>query len=224
MWGELKKRLSRGKKVLLLLSGGSAVKVYQSLAGQMQNQPEGFAQNLTVGLIDERFGQVGHSDSNEEQIRQTGFYEEVQKKGGKVLSVLTGRDPEQEAARYELALRKYMTEADEVWAVLGIGSDGHTAGILPQKSEEVFNKTFPANHWVVYYKLARDYPNPFKKRISLTPQSLEQIDLAVVVVKSRGKEEALKRMLLPNEPPYKTPAVLLRGLNGFLFTDATPKV
>lgn len=221
LWEELRKRLGKGKKILLLLSGGSGVEMYPYLKEWMEKQKEGLAKNLTVGLIDERYGTVGHADSNEKQIRDTGFYEVVEEKGGKVLSVLTGKDSEQEARRYESAVRQSIDKVDEAWAVMGMGPDGHTAGILPPKSLEEFEKTFPSNRWVVYYELPPDYPNPFKKRITLTPAALKEINFAVTIVKSKGKEEALRKMFAPGEPIHKTPAVLLRDLPGVLFTDFT---
>lgn len=219
---ELKKRLGCGKKILLLLSGGSAVEVYRILAEWFKKENKGFAKNLTVSLIDERYSQVGHADSNEKQIRDTGFYAAVEDKGGTVISVLTdGGDPSQEASRYDKLICRNMKETDEVWAVLGVGPDGHTAGILPQKSKEEFDKNFPSKRWVAYYRLLKDYPNPFKKRITLTPKALKKITLAVVVAKGEEKKEALQKMFFPTEPVYKTPAVLLRNLHGVLFTDYT---
>lgn len=219
LWEELQERLISGKRVLLLLSGGSAVEVYRILGERLSQEEEGFAKNLTVGLVDERYGSVGHSDSNEKQIQGTGFYEAVKEKGGHILSVLTGKDPEQEAAGYESMICKSVEEADEVLAVMGVGPDGHTAGILPQKSPEEFEKLFPANRWVVYYELPQDYPNPFKKRITLTPTALQKITLAVVVAKGEEKKGALRKVFTKEEPLYKTPATVLRNLLGILFTD-----
>lgn len=219
LWRHLVEKLGKGKRILLLLSGGSAVEAYKFLTVWMRDQKADSAKNLTVGLVDERCGKVGHPDSNEKQIRDTGFYDAIEGRGGKIWSVLTGKDPEEEAGRYDKLIRQYIERGYKVWAVLGIGPDGHTAGILPQESQEKFKKNFPTSRLVVYYELPNDYQNPFKKRITLTPQGLAQIDLAVVVAKSQGKEEALRRMFTPDEPTYHTPAVLLCSLNGTLFTD-----
>lgn len=224
LWRRLTEKLGEGKKILLLLSGGSAFEVYQNLAEWLRKQGDSFARNLSVGLVDERYGSVGHPDSSEEQIKKTGFYDLVKEKGGRIISVLTGGDPQQEADRYNALISQSLAETDEFWAVLGIGPDGHTAGILPQKSPVEFEKIFPGDRWIVYYELPMNHSNPFKKRITLTPQGLGQIDLAVVVARSQGKEEALKRTFSPSEPFYRTPAVLLRQLNGILFTDTTKKV
>lgn len=219
LWRELKKRSNSGEKVLLLLAGGSAVEVYRILAEWLKQEKEGFAKNLTVGLMDERYGEAGHQDSNEKQIRDTGFYEIVEKKGGKVFSVLTGKDPEQEAVGYEAMICKSVEEVDEALAIMGVGPDGHTAGILPQKSQKDFEKIFPADRWVVYYELPEDYPNPFKKRITLTPKALQKITFALVVAKGEEKKEALQKIFVKEEPLYKTPAAVLRNLPGILFTD-----
>ena len=47
---------------LLLLSGGSAVASYQPIATAIS---ENQVPRLSVGLVDERFGEVGHEHSNE---------------------------------------------------------------------------------------------------------------------------------------------------------------
>lgn len=220
LWRHLVEKLGKGKRILLFLSGGSAVEIYKYLTVWMKDQKNNFAKNLTVGLADERYGKVNHPDSNEKQIRDTGFYDAIEGRGGKILSILTDRgSPCHEVERYNELISQKMKDTNEIWAVLGIGPDGHTAGILPQDSQEKFKKNFPTSRLVVYYELPNDYPNPFKKRITLTPQGLAQIDLAVVVVKSQGKEEVLRRMLTPDEPAYRTPAVLLQDLNITLFTD-----
>lgn len=146
-WRALRQRLLKREKILLLLSGGSAVEIYQILTTWLnrKNLESGLVKNLTVGLVDERYGPVGHPDSNEEQIRQTGFYEAITQNGGKVLPVLTGKDPGEEAARYERLIRQGMEEADEILAAAGVGPDGHTAGIFPQKSQDEFAKIFPSD-------------------------------------------------------------------------------
>lgn len=219
-WSKLKEALKTEKKILLLLSGGSAIEVYKNLADQFKKQKKHFAKNLAVGLVDERYGPMGHLDSNEKQIRDTGFYDVVKEKGGEVLTILTDKDdPCQEAERIDESIYRHIYEGYKVWAVLGIGTDGHTAGILPQKSRDEFKKIFPSKRLAVYYVLPVDYPNPFKRRITITPAVLSKINLAIVVAKSQGKEEALQRMFNHNEPSYRTPAVLLRVIKGTLFTD-----
>lgn len=216
---QIQASFERGEKVLLLLSGGSAIEIYKNLGQWLKSKPDGFGQNLTVGLVDERYGKVGHEDGNEIQIEQTGFYEVVKEKGGHILSVLTGKEPADEANNYNDLIDQNLKPADKVMAVLGVGPDGHTAGILPQESLEKFDKLFPKDEWAIYYELPQDYPNPFKRRITLTPHALEKINLAVVVAKSKGKEEALKRMFSPDESVYRTPAISIRNLRGVLFTD-----
>src|SRR3989338_3588527 len=111
----LSRSLRERKKTLLLLSGGSVIALYLKLAKFTQ---------LKIAQVDERFQPENKDDVNAEAIAKTGFllpYYKVRQD-----TTLA------EAARgYDNEISKLMEWADYKVAVLGIGEDCHTAGLIP---------------------------------------------------------------------------------------------
>ena len=66
----LELELTAGKKVLWLVSGGSNITASVQL---MQNLADDLTKNLTIMAVDERYGLVGHADSNEGQLLAAGL-------------------------------------------------------------------------------------------------------------------------------------------------------
>src|SRR4051812_16644787 len=61
--------LLEGKKVLWLVPGGSNIPVASRIMSSLHNN----LGNLTVTLTDERYGDIGHADSNQVQYTAAGF-------------------------------------------------------------------------------------------------------------------------------------------------------
>jgi 6-phosphogluconolactonase/glucosamine-6-phosphate isomerase/deaminase len=64
-------RLFKGQKVLWLVGGGSGIKVAVAASQILKKQSN--LSSLTFTLTDERFGAVGHGDSNWKQLLEAGF-------------------------------------------------------------------------------------------------------------------------------------------------------
>src|SRR5688572_30377315 len=77
--------LSKGRKILWLVTGGTNIKVAVSAGKLLKNQD---LTNLTISLTDERYGPVGHPDSNWHQLKQAGF----DLPGATMIPVLQGKD------------------------------------------------------------------------------------------------------------------------------------
>src|SRR3990167_11435143 len=86
--GVLTEKLLDNKKVLWLVPGGSAMKVVAAVSRDLAI--ENLA-NLTVTLTDERYGPVGHKDSNWPQLEAAGFKLE----GASLQPVLIDKDLEE---------------------------------------------------------------------------------------------------------------------------------
>jgi 6-phosphogluconolactonase/glucosamine-6-phosphate isomerase/deaminase len=84
-------------------------------------------ERLTVTLTDERYGPVGHADSNWRQLATAGF----DLPGATMLPVLKGLDMPSTVAEFAAVLKHHLSAADFALGFFGIGADGHTAGILP---------------------------------------------------------------------------------------------
>lgn len=171
--------------VLLLLSGGSNIGISRLIRDKLD-----IGNTLTVGLIDERYGEPGHEDSNWQKLVEAGFdFDETVQ-----LPVLDGSDIETTARNYSLKLEEAFAASNTVIGVFGIGEDGHTAGVLPGspavKTDDIVSR----------FK-AKDF-----ERITTTPALIDRFDTAFLVAIGGDKREQLNK-LIGEELPVSTQPV-----------------
>lgn len=160
--------------VLWLVSGGSNIEASVAI---MRGIPKELSSRLTVMLVDERYGPVDHPDSNWHQLEAADF----QGKQARLIPVLqAGETLLETTERYNQQLQQAFDEADVVIAQLGIGADGHIAGILPH-SDAVSDTT----DFVVAYQ-----SDPYQ-RITMTFAALRQVDSAYVLAYGDEKLQPL---------------------------------
>lgn len=183
------------EKTALFLSGGKTPKLlYEKLAHE---------EKLRIGalaMIDERFGKPMHDKSNEKLIAKTGllryleirdipFYSILQNKKSLALHLQGVKlNIESVAKEYDEIIRTIIFNIPKSVGVLGIGVDGHTAG-LPAK---VQNLEFRIQNDLVV--ALEDFPGDFRERITLTFKALELFDVFLVLVFDSAKQNALKKM------------------------------
>lgn len=191
----LKTKLSEGKKLLWIVSGGSVIDI---AARVMSNLDDNLSKNLQVLLSDERYGEVGHKDSNYAQLVAAGF----NKKQAIFESVLVdGLTMEQTKARFTELFINGLVWADQVIGQLGIGEDGHIAGILPN------SPVVSSTESVVAYD-----SNPYQ-RISLSLKSLKQIDQTLIFCFGQNKHDALSRLYKGKESLDSLPSMILNQIS-----------
>ena len=95
--------------------------------------------------------------------------------------------PIQACSIMNTSLSELQSSRDRLFActVLGLGADGHTAGL--------FRETQRGIHTAVY--AAENFPH---NRVSLLPETLKNSEKTLVLVHKRGKEEAVAAMLRGN--------------------------
>jgi 6-phosphogluconolactonase/glucosamine-6-phosphate isomerase/deaminase len=198
----LVRELAGGRRVLWLTSGGSNI---PSTVQIMDNIPPGQSKNLSVSLADERYGEPGHSDSNWAQLMQSDF----KGKDAVLLPVLKpGNSFEETIISYNKLVEKAFADNDVIVAQLGIGSDGHVAGILPN-SPATTAKTLVAG-----------YEDPPLKRLTLTFPALSRVTAAYVFAFGEPKRKALAELHDKALPPGKQPAQILNGLpEAYMYSD-----
>ncbi|GDX62034.1 hypothetical protein LBMAG33_3440 [Candidatus Levyibacteriota bacterium] len=198
------------KKTLLLLSGGQTPReLYIEIANQ------GIICPGAVGLIDERYGAISHKNSNELMLENTGlikyfdsinipFYSILKKKSlidsnlvdnsnlfinDNKLSL--GRTSA--AIEYDNRLRSLFADFSKSIGILGIGADGHTAGIAGNRKDfknPLFEKEIMNN-------IVSDFNDKlgiFGERISMTFLGLSMLDFLFVLVFGKAKQNALSKM------------------------------
>jgi len=205
MAGLLQGHLDEGRRVLWLLSGGSGIavavatwKLLDTTAGQ-----------LVIGQIDERYGAVGHADSNWQQLAVAGL---VPRPGEQALPVLTGASMDETVAAYNRVLGEELEQAQVRIGFLGMGADGHTAGILPHSSA------------VTSPDLVADYQADDYQRITIAAAAIGRLDEAIVLANGVAKREQLER-LRSEVPPADQPAQLLKqARHATIFSDVVSDV
>lgn len=195
--------LAAGKKVLWVTCGGSnihaAVQVMDSISNEL-------TPNLTIMLSDERYGEVGHADSNWEQLMQAGFNPW---QAQLIPTLQPGTSLEETVRGYNQAVQQAMTSNQIIIAQLGIGPDGHIAGILPHSG---------AAHEEI--NLVAGYVSTPFTRITMTFNALRHITAAYVFAFGGTKNQALRSLHDLSLPLGDQPVQILKEIpEAYVYND-----
>lgn len=199
----LVRELTTGKQVLWLVSGGSNIPATVQV---MQNITRALSQNLSIMPADERFGEVGHSDSNWAQLLQAG----LEPKQARLLPVLRPRNDFQQTVEYYADMtKKAFRDHDSIIGQFGMGDDGHIAGILPGSVAATEEKAL-----VIGYEAAP------RRRLTLTFPALRQVNTAYTFAFGEAKRIALTSLENDNLPVELQPAQILKQIkHAFIYND-----
>lgn len=200
---ELAQLLDSGT-VLWLVSGGSNIGIQvQAMASLTDLQ----SASLTILPVDERYGPFGHAKSNSAAMRKAGF----ESKNANWIDILDDNPSIGEATALLAAhLSEAVVKEATIVATLGIGNDGHTAGVLPG-SVGIHSPDLAVSY------IADDF-----ERLTLTLTALrDYIDYAFVSAFGEAKKPALKLLVATaGNTIDTTPALILNDINRTtLFTD-----
>jgi len=212
-------RQARGKQVLFLLSGGSALEL---LAGVEMKY---VGKRMTIAVLDERFSR-DPAVNNFSQVVETDFYKKAERKGIDYIDTRIHRKISLYglAQKLERGLRRWKKKYPKGKIIItqGIGEDGHTAGVMPyaenpKKFTQLFEKD---SRWVVGYNATKE-KSEYPKRITITlPFLRNQVDCAVVYATGSNKRRVLRSLLAKRGMLAKTPARVIHQIqNTFLFID-----
>jgi 6-phosphogluconolactonase/glucosamine-6-phosphate isomerase/deaminase len=189
----IKKKLGDQQKVLWMIPGGSSMDIVIETAKLLQKCPN--LDLLTVTLTDERYGRVGHKDSNWQQLVDRRF----QLPGAKLQPVLEGLAIEATAKNYSDSVDHTLKNVDYAIALAGMGPDGHIFGIKPG------GPAVDSQDEVVAYKWD-DYA-----RLTPTFNFIKRLDEVVVYAVGAEKHQQIDD-LQKDLPPTKQPAQFLKQL------------
>lgn len=195
--------LGAGKSVLWLLSGGSGAAVCVAVSQRLA--ADGIdTSRLFMTMSDERYGPVGHADENIQQLLDAGF----DTGDGTLYRPLIGEPRAVTTRRFADWLEATRAACDVTIAALGIGPDGHTAGIKPGS---------PA---VTSAAAAVDFGGDDFERITICGGWLAHIDEAVVQAMGEAKWPTLRRLFDESVSPDEQPAQLIKQIASVdIFTD-----
>lgn len=188
------------KKTVLFLSGGATPKsLYNSLS------KDKILKAAAVGMIDERYGKKFHEESNELMIRETGLLDYLKNQNIPFHPILQRNLTRQKTAeRYDKTARDLFFHFPKSVAIMGIGTDGHTSSIIPNRKDFI-NPLFDdsANH--LFVGEFNDTKSAYGERIGMTFAGLSLIDYFIILAFGKEKKKALKKMF-ENGPLEEIPA------------------
>lgn len=189
------------KKTVLYLSGGRTPKdLYANLANDRKILPG------AVALIDERYGKKLHNSSNEKMIQDTGLLYYLEENNIPFYPILQEEhlDLKGTADNYDITVRYLFSGFPKSVGILGIGVDGHIAGIAGNRpltsSQSVINKAefynpmFNPDQKSLFVSFFADLEGPFKERVSMTFLGLSMLDILLVLVFGDEKQNAIDLM------------------------------
>lgn len=197
------------KRSVVYLSGGKTPRSLYERWGEEEWLSAG-----ACGMVDERFGEKWHKNSNELMMRGCGLLRYLETRDIPFYPVLqvTNEDRGKIARLYDAKMRELLSVFPKHVGFLGIGADGHTAGI-PAGGVESEKKTvslFSGSDLVVGFD---DDGVKYGERVTMTFTGLSMLDFCVVLALGKEKRQALGRVFADGnemEVParfYKRPAI-----------------
>ncbi len=201
--------------VLLLVSGGSALAILNYVGSTA------LGENLSVCVLDERFSQ-DPAVNNFAQMQKLDFYQLALDAGASFFGTLprNGESMKELAKRWETNLENWKTENPDgiIIATLGMGADGHTAGIFPEKDAEKFQKLFYSSNWITAYTASGKMINP--QRLTATATFLQNINFGLIYVCGADKKPKLDEVINHQNKENLLPALLWHKIkDARIFTD-----
>lgn len=189
------------KTTVLYLSGGKTPKdLYTNLANDKKLNPGAAA------LVDERYGLKMHNTSNEKMIEESGLLSSFREQGIPFYPILQEQQLglSETADNYDMTIRYLFAGFPKSVATLGIGLDGHTAGIAGDRKgshelsvQDFHNRMFDDDQKNMLVSSYADLSGMFKERVSMTFLGLSMIDIFIVLVFGEDKKEALEKVFTP---------------------------
>lgn len=199
--------VKEGKSVLWLVSGGSNAPI-QTMA--MDLVPDYLSKHIAIIPIDERWGPYNHPESNTAKLRKAGF----DPKHAEWIDLLEENlSPADTAKLLNDFMAREIGVNDYIFATLGMGPDGHIAGILPHS---------PALHrsdLAIYYK-ANDFT-----RITLCADAIAaHCNEVVLSVFGKSKTNAIEALASRDDQRENVPVMILKEIdNCTVFNDIVMK-
>jgi 6-phosphogluconolactonase/glucosamine-6-phosphate isomerase/deaminase len=202
---EVTKATDKNQKVLWLVSGGSNIEIFAAAFNKLSQLQK---DKLTIMLSDERFGDVDHPDSNYFKLKNAG----VDFTTVNSIPVLTSsvKDFDSTVMKYNDHLEETLNESDFVIAQIGIGTDGHTLGILPNSSAVNNDKEYVFG-----------YTGPDFQRITMTFFALRKVNKTLVFCLGIDKSEALINLRDKDLSLEEEPAQIFKDLNEVYIINST---
>jgi 6-phosphogluconolactonase/glucosamine-6-phosphate isomerase/deaminase len=192
--GQIRSLLKQNLSIAWFVSGGSNLPI---TIGVIQKLSSEDLSNLTVLLADERFGPYNHINSNALEFQEPGLLID----NVKFVATIIEDDSsfEDTVSNYQKVVESVFEKSDYILGQLGMGGDGHTAGILPNTAA-----TKPSDKLVFGYQ-AEDY-----QRITLTFEAIKRMNCVDLFALGASKSEKIKKLQEDNLNLSDFPAAIVK--------------
>lgn len=206
---DLANSVKRGVPFHIALSGGSTPKLlFEYLA-------EHYRESIPWGDVhlwwgDERCVEPDHPDSNYLMTKES-LLRGVILPPGNVHRIKGENDPSEEAARYADEMNRTIPSRDGIpvfdLIYLGLGTDGHTASIFPDRMELLTESSFTD---------VAIHPESGQKRVSLTGPVLNHATKVAFLVTGESKAERVSEIFEQKDGSELLPASHIHPVHGDL--------
>jgi|SRR3990167_1505127 len=194
------------QSTLLALSGGTTPNYKKMLIDPGDILPG------AICVVDERFGEPFHGNSNELLLKEAGIKKWADDNCIESHKILRGKDASQTGGEYDAVIADLFKRFKKRVGVMGIGTNLHTAGIFPN------SEAGKSADWVVS-EIVQDR---FPQRITMTLKALGEFSAFIILVFGKEKAAAIKKLMDPKENDMqKYPAIFYRKskIRTYLVTD-----
>lgn len=200
----LREKKQLGTPVLLLLSGGSAFSILESVSHGI------LGPHMTIGVLDERYS-TDENVNNFSQFTHIALYASAFAVGARFIDtrVKNNETQKQLGMRFETDIWNWLerNSAGVIVATMGIGVDGHIAGIMPfPENSALFQELFEDDTKLVVAYDAGD-KNRYPLRITVTLPFLRRyVNHAIMYAVGEEKNAAVRRVFTKEGSLTQTPA------------------
>jgi len=198
---------ARGRFSVLLAGGETPRRTYELLAEEPLRSVVPW-DRIHFFWGDERCVNTQDPQRNETMVRRA-LLDHLKLRPDQVHPIRSDLAPAQAAADYGAELARFFAPSPPCFdlVLLGLGTDGHTASLLPGSAA--------LEEKVRWTAVTRRPEEPFS-RVTLTAPLLNQAALVVFLVAGRNKAEVLQTLLARTDHRSPYPAGLIRPLTGTL--------
>ena len=201
LFSVLSKYTNENIPVLLLLSGGSAIEIIKEFDWTE-------IKNVTITTLDERY-------ANDESNNFLSLEKYLPRNIETLPTVpKENEDLETFANRLNKNLKDWLAKYinGKIVATLGIGADGHTAGILPIDDKNIEKKMNDQNVFVIGYKTDK---SEHKMRATTNFTFLKKINNAIVFLSGeKNKKTAWEKIIAKSGNKNDTPSRIICEMTG----------
>jgi 6-phosphogluconolactonase len=197
------------KAVNIALSGGSTpLKMYEKL--RLLQHELVTREKLNFFWGDERCVPPDHMESNYGNAYKT-LLQYMNLSDDQIHRIRGENDPDKKSNRYEMILKEKLPMKDGVpffdLIVLGVGEDGHTASIFPDRLD-----LFDTNLWVS----SAIHPQTQQNRITLTGDVINNAGIILFMALGKEKNKILKDIFNDKKTAFSYPSYHIRPGSGKL--------